>query len=133
MSEFDTGTLRVSAGSYPDRFRSIKTTVGDQATHDMTITFQVQERGEDLAGYFKINVWQGAAQYGAGSTTNTTLAIGSSGVELKELETDNNVIYETDSTGELIITATQSGTKSSRYLRAYLGSEVYPSGVLAFV
>ena len=123
---------RELSGGFPNRYRSLEFTTSGGETGDdyILVSMQVQENGEDKAGYFKVMVYLSETALGAPDAANTTTAV-TTGVELYEHETDCLIEAMTDENGVLLMTFTNSGT-DTKYVYAALASDIYNVGVITF-
>lgn len=122
----------IASGGYPSRYRSVQFDIGDESSHAIDVTIQIQENGADKSGYFVVEIFSSTTEYGATDATNNTLTDGGSGQILKAITASQHLVCQTNSSGELVITSTQDTANTGRYLMVVLNGDVYSSGDLGF-
>ena len=125
---------RILSSGFPDRYRSIEFdfgTEGADTAHVREITLQVQKNGADQAGYFDIRLLAADDQYGAIDATNNAISA-TTGLVITSNTANCDLACQTDEYGKLVLDLTQSSAVGSRYLRAIIAGEIYPSGEIEF-
>lgn len=122
----------VCRADYQYLMPNLNITAEAEAADKRTITIQARDAADnDLAERVLVRVWIGAADYGAPSATDNTVAV-ETGTTYETETTDAAYKIISDATGKVEIGVTISGA-ATRYIMAEIDGRIYSSGQVDWV
>ncbi|HAU38852.1 MAG TPA: hypothetical protein DCX07_14190 [Phycisphaerales bacterium] len=121
-------TIQKLADAVQDKLPYCAVTAGAEAANVRRITVQVKDaNGNDLAGRFRVRVWESDAEYGAPAAAGTWALVTGGGYD--EESADCAYLYVSDATGKVEVDVTIVGA-FTKYFMAEINGVIASSGAV---